>query len=334
MTIMRKAAKWAAAAVLVLAIASTPLYAEDDAPVLSVGSESMTQQEIIELLRNTAGGNAMMVGLMLTQSTLAEREEMVKQMADAILFAEGAKMEGLAERSDIAFKLKWQRIQLLMEAYLQDASTKWDMSEKAMKEYYSSHKEEFVQAEAAHIRHILTSAKEDATNAILDIYRDKDFAKTAQKFSRDPNTAARGGDLGWMEKGTMPAQLEAEINKAQLKSLIGPVKSDLGWHVMEVLERRPQKQLSFDEAVKEVEQRLQMSYIEKELSALREKLKVKIDSSALENLAGIPAAKPEPTENDAPAVTSGDKVPAAQPAKTTAPVSEDKTPSAAKEAAK
>ena len=272
----------------------------------------------------TVGNETLSDRLMLSQSTLADRTEMAEQMADTMLFAEGARLDGLAEREDIAFKLKWQRIQLLVEAYINERSQQWDLSEKAMKAYYNSHKDEFVQAEGAHVRHILTNTESGATDAILDIYKNKDFAKTAAKFSRDTTTAARGGDLGWVEKGMMPEPLGAEIEKAQLKSLSAPVKSDLGWHVFEVLERRPAKQLTFDEARNEVGQRLQMYYIDEDLKALREKLKVEVNEQALENLAGIPAAPAEepklelPEENAAP--VSGDVTP-----QETEPVSQDVT---------
>lgn len=258
--------------------------------VVTVGEESLSDRDMLQLLQNSAQGNFMMVGLMLSQSTLADRVEMAKQMADTMLFAEGARLDGLAEREDIAFKIKWQRIQTLVEAYINECSQKWDMSEKAMKTYYNSHKDEFVQAEGAHVRHILTKTESEATDAVLDIYKNKDFAKTAEKFSRDTATATKGGDLGWVEKGMMPEPLGSAIEKAQLNSLQTPVKTNLGWHVFEVLERRSAKQLTFDEARSEVGQRLQMSYIDKDLNALREKLKVKVNEDALENLAGIPSA--------------------------------------------
>ena len=111
----------------------------------------------------------------------------------------------------------------------------------------------------------------------------------------------------------MPEPLASEIEKAQLKSLSAPVKTDLGWHVFEVLELLTAKQLTFDEARNEVAQRLQMYYIDEHLKALREKLGVQVNEEALENLAGIPAAPSEepklelPEANAAPA--SGDVTP-------------------------
>lgn len=268
--------------------------------VVTAGEQTLSDRELLQLLQSSAGGNVMMVGLMLTQSTLADRTEMAEQISDTLLFAEGARINGLAERDDVAFRLKWQKIQILVEAYINERSQQWDMSDKAANAYYNSHKEEFVQAAAAHVRHILTSSESSATDAILDIYRDKDFSKTAEKFSRDTTTATRGGDLGWVEEGMMPEPLASEIEKAQLKSLSAPVKTDLGWHVFEVLERRPERQLTFEEARSEVEQRMQMEYIENDLRELREQLGVEINEKALENLAGIPAAPAEEPQLDFP----------------------------------
>ncbi|MCR5335487.1 MAG: peptidylprolyl isomerase [Synergistes sp.] len=297
--------KIAIAALIALALFQSCAYAADDnnETAVKVGSYSLNKGEYISLLQSTAGDNAMMVGLMLQQSTLPERVEMAKQMSDAMLFAEAARRSGLASRDDVALKIKWQEVQILLEAYLQETSRKWDMGEKAQKDYYEANKEQFVQQPAAHLRHIMTSSEKDAKAAILDIYKNNDFAKTAEKFSRDPNTAPRGGDLGWMEKGTMPEAIDKAIEGVSEKTLIGPVKTDLGWHVLEVLERRDRKQLSFEEAQQEVIQRLQLSYVNAELEKLREKIGVEINENALEVLAGIPAAPLEKT----PEAASGDK---------------------------
>ena len=67
------------------------------------------------------------------------------------------------------------------------------------------------------------------------------------------------------------------------------MKSEFGWHIIEVTARRDAKQLTFEEASEEVVQRLQRQYIDNELDALKKKHKVVIDEKLLENLGGIPA---------------------------------------------
>lgn len=231
----------------------------------------------------------MMVGLMLAQSTLPERVDLVNQMAHALLFAEAARSKGLEARPDIAFQIKWQTMQILMQAYFEQNASKWDMSEKAVRNYYDTHKEEFYQKPGAHTRHILSQTEGDALNAALEVYKTKDFAKVASEYSRDPNSAKNGGDLGWVEKGMMVAPVEAAIEGASVGSLVGPVKSDYGWHIIEVTERRPGKQLSFEESAERAVQGLQKQYLENELKELQAKFSVNIDEEALKNLGGVPA---------------------------------------------
>lgn len=277
----------AAFSFLVLIAASAAMAA--DKPVLTVGTSTLDEKEVLELMATTTGGNQMMVGLMLAQSTLPERVELVNQMAHALLFAEAAKTRGLDSRPDVAFQIKWQTMQTLMNAYFEQNASKWDMSEKAVRNYYNTHKEEFYQKPGAHTRHILSQTEGDALNAAMEVYKTKDFAKVASEYSRDPNSAKNGGDLGWVEKGMMVAPVETAIEEASIGSLVGPVKSDYGWHIIEVTERRAGRQLSFDESAERAVQGLQKQYLENELKELEAKFSVNIDEKALENLGGIPA---------------------------------------------
>ena len=284
----KKVTKVIAVFLFVLLIGTSAAIAADK-PVLTVGTSTLDEKEVLNLMATTTGGNQMMVGLMLAQSTLPERVDLVNQMAHALLFAEAAKTRGLDSRPDVAFQIKWQTMQILMQAYFEQNASKWDMSEKAVRNYYETHKDEFYQKPGAHTRHILTQTEGDALNAALEVYKTKDFAKVASEYSRDPNSANNGGDLGWVEKGMMVAPVEAAIDGASVGSLVGPVKSDYGWHIIEVTERRPGRQLTFDESGERAVQGLQREYLENELKELEAKFSVNIDEKALENLGGIPA---------------------------------------------
>ena len=284
----KKVTKVIAVFLFVLLIGTSAAIAADK-PVLTVGTSTLDEKEVLNLMATTTGGNQMMVGLMLAQSTLPERVDLVNQMAHALLFAEAAKTSGLDSRPDVAFQIKWQTMQILMQAYFEQNASKWDMSEKAVRNYYDTHKDDFYQKPGAHTRHILTQTEGDALNAALEVYKTKDFAKVASEYSRDPNSANNGGDLGWVEKGMMVAPVEAAIDGASVGSLVGPVKSDYGWHIIEVTERRPGRQLTFDESGERAVQGLQREYLENELKELEAKFSVNIDEKALENLGGIPA---------------------------------------------
>lgn len=275
--------------ILVFLMLSASFASAEDEKIVSVGSESLNSSEVLQMLTATAGGNPMVMNMILAQSTLKDRTSMVSQMADALLFAEEAKTTGLYTRSDVAFQIKWQVCQILLKAYLEQASAKWDMSEAALHKYYDANKTEFVLKPAAHVRHILTENESDASNAALQIYKTKDFAKVAAEYSRDPNTAKNGGDLGWVEKGSLDAAVEKAVQDARIASIVGPVKSEFGWHVIEVLERRPQKQMTFDEAREAIIQSVQKMYLDASVKELKKKYPVTINEKALSTLGGVKA---------------------------------------------
>jgi len=276
-------------AALAIAMATAAFAADGGAPVIQAGSQTLNENEVLQVLGSSAGGNPMMVGMMLAQATSKDRLEMANQIADALVFAEAAQKTGLDKNPDTAFKIKWQTIQTLVEAYLGEAGKKLDVSEKAMKKYYDGHKGEFIQAPASHVLHILCETEKEAADVKAEIEKTKDFAKVAAAKSKDPNSAPGGGDLGWVEKGTLDKDFENAADAAQLNELVGPVKSAYGWHILKVTERRPQKQLSYDEAVQEVSQRMQHNFVDEQLHAAKKTIAVKIDQKALDNLGGMAA---------------------------------------------
>ncbi len=185
--------------------------------------------------------------------------------------------------------IKWQTMQIPMGGYFEQNASKWDMSEKGRNRNYVTHIKRSSIRNRAHTRHILSQTEGDALNAALEVYKTKDFAKVAPEYSRDPNSAKNGGDLGWVEKGMDGRTCGSRDEGASVGSLVGPVKSDYGWHIIEVTERRPGKQLSFEESAERAVQGLQKQYLENELKELQAKFSVNIDEEALKNLGGVPA---------------------------------------------
>lgn len=292
---IRKLSKLVLITALVFAICAPAAFADGSAeeqPALTVGGESFNSYEILQLISGFSG-NEMMAMLMLSQSTLESRRETVNDISEAVLFAEAARGEKLHERPDVAFQIRWQTMQILMQAYFEKISEKWDISEAAVRKYYETHRADFVRAEAVKAAHILTETEPEALMMALRARSGENFGDLAAEYSRDPNTAMQGGDLGWVEKGAMVPEVDTVIMKGRPGEISGPVKSGYGWHVIMTGERRPAAQLTFEEASNEAMHAMQMDYIEQDLVKLREKYPVKINDEALKTLGGIPAAEPE-----------------------------------------
>ena len=96
-------------------------------------------------------------------------------------------------------------------------------------------------------RHILIRANELSTENDVKIRLEQlkirieggdDFAELARAHSEDTVSAAQGGDLGWVSPGSLVPDFEKEMDKLQPGQTSAPFKTDFGWHIVQVLERR------------------------------------------------------------------------------------------------
>ncbi|NBB85939.1 MAG: peptidylprolyl isomerase [Bacteroidetes bacterium] len=97
-------------------------------------------------------------------------------------------------------------------------------------------------------RHILISANGDNADAqaeaaalATELRDGADFAALAREHSDDPGSAARGGDLGWFDRGTMVGPFESAAFGATPGEIVGPVETEFGYHVIEVQQRVDQE---------------------------------------------------------------------------------------------
>jgi len=138
------------------------------------------------------------------------------------------------------------------------------VDEEDLKAYYEEHKDEFVEGEQAHARHILFRVPPDATpeqdaeaklraEAVARMAAEgADFAELAAKHSEDPGSKDNGGDLGWFGRGRMVPEFEEAVFAAKPGDIVGPVKSQFGYHIIRVEGFRPEHQRPFDEVEEQV----------------------------------------------------------------------------------
>jgi parvulin-like peptidyl-prolyl isomerase len=101
-----------------------------------------------------------------------------------------------------------------------------------------------IRVEQVHVAHILFAKKEDADAASLQLNNGADFAELAKQVSQDEATRDNGGDLGWFPKDVMPPEFESAAFALQPGEVSGVVSTQLGLHILKVLERDPERPLS------------------------------------------------------------------------------------------
>jgi peptidyl-prolyl cis-trans isomerase D len=138
------------------------------------------------------------------------------------------------------------------------------VDEVELKAYYDQHVDEFLEGEQASARHILFRLAPDATDkdrgetelrakGVANIaLSGADFAVLASKHSEDPGSKDLGGDLGWFGHGQMVPEFEDVVFSAKPGDIVGPIKSQFGYHVIKVEGFRPEHQQPFEEVQEQI----------------------------------------------------------------------------------
>ncbi|MEA2757894.1 MAG: peptidyl-prolyl cis-trans isomerase [Methylobacteriaceae bacterium] len=159
-------------------------------------------------------------------------------LIDAKLVAQKAEADKISEGPEFARKVAYYRDKVLMEDLLGKVA-KDAASDAAIQKTYDDVAKQQKPEEEVRARHILVETEPDAQAALKRVKAGEDFAKVANEMSKDPGS--KGGELGWFTRERMVPEFADAAFKMQPGQISDPVKSQFGWHVIQVEERR-QKQ--------------------------------------------------------------------------------------------
>jgi peptidyl-prolyl cis-trans isomerase C len=168
----------------------------------------------------------------------ARQAYILDYLIDAKLVAQKAEAEKMGEGPEFAKKVAYYRDKVLMEDMLGKVA-KDAASDAAIQKTYDDVAKQQKPEEEVRARHILVENEPDAQAALKRVKAGEDFAKVATEMSKDPGS--KGGELGWFTKERMVPEFAEAAFKMQPGQISDPVKSQFGWHIIQVEERR-QKQ--------------------------------------------------------------------------------------------
>ncbi len=161
---------------------------------------------------------------------------------------------------------------VLSDALLERIDQKSTPSEAAVeakaRTLYRAKPDRFKAEEQVHARHILiagttTESKAEAEKLLKDLKDGADFAKLAEEKSADKGSAAKGGDVGYFGKGRMVPQFEQAAFELKNKNdLSGVVESQFGYHIIQLLDRKPAGVRPFDEVKEELAKEVRASIVQ------------------------------------------------------------------------
>jgi len=225
-----------------VAFLSAPIgasWAEDsDALVARVNGVDIHESDLA-FAEEEIGGN------MPTIPPEQKRDYLINYLADVVVLSQTAEQQKLADRPAVKHRLAFDRNRLLMESLLQDAG-KAALSDAAEHQVYDEAIKQVKNEEEVHARHILVPTEDEAKAILAQLKGGADFATLAKEKSKDPG-AAEGGDLGYFTKDQMVpefAEVAFKLDKGQLSD---PVKTQFGWHVIKVEDKRIKPTPTFEQ---------------------------------------------------------------------------------------
>ena len=272
--------------------ASTPAPAAQSAPadpvVARVNGEEVHRSDVLRMVSQLPPQVQQMPLEMIFPAV-------VEQLVNSKLVAAAGYKANLAGTPEVKEEIKRAEERAVQRAYIQKEVAARITPQK-LDEAYKDFLKQNPPQEEVKAAHILVEKADEAKAVIAELGKGGDFAKIAKEKSKDPVAAAQGGDLGYFTKDTMVepfanaafAMKKGEISKE-------PVKTQFGWHVIKVEDKRTQPQPTLDEVKPQLEQQLSKDIVTNVVDDLRTAAKVETFQ-----LDGSPMPKAEEPKAETP----------------------------------
>jgi peptidyl-prolyl cis-trans isomerase C len=218
---------------------AVPVRAADDTVVATVDGKKITAGDL-RLAEFEIGSD---LGNLPPET---RRRVLVEYLIENQLLADAAERDKLSAGQTFEERLAYWRRRALRDTYF-DKAVKGEVGEGLARAFYDDQIKGMKPEEEVQARHILVETEEKAKEIADQLVKGGDFAALAKEHSKDPGSKDDGGMLGFFGRGQMVPQFEEAAFKLQKGEVSPPVKSQFGFHLIKVEERREKKLPTFEE---------------------------------------------------------------------------------------
>ena len=237
--------------------------------IATVNGEKLSSTLLDTFIQAVMGGNNSQ-----EPPTDEQKKQLTDQLINMALAAQAGEKEGLGKDPQVAARLQLLQMQILAEAASEKFIKAHPVSESELKAEYDAQVAGMPKEYRA--RHILVEKKETAEEIIKQLNAGADFAKLAEKDSKD-SSAKQGGELGWFTLQTMVKPFSDAVAALEVgKYTETPVQSEFGYHVILLEEVRTPEAPAFDQVKPQVEMFVQRKKLQEYLDGLRKAAKIQM----------------------------------------------------------
>jgi len=209
---------------------------------------------------------------------------LLDQVISTKLLAGEGRKAGLQNDPEVKRRMTMIEDRLIQDAYEQKEIAK-QITPAALKARYDKQVAGMPAEEEINARHILVKTEDEAKAIIADLKKNADFAKAAKEKSTDTGSGANGGELGWFKKGDMVGEFaEAAFKLKKGEVSAAPVKTQFGFHVIKLEDRRPAKPPTFEDMEDELRTQMEREIGSQMVDQIRAKAQIErfnIDGSKI-----------------------------------------------------
>lgn len=241
--------------------------------VATVGGETITEADISFAAED--------LGQELQQMPPEQRKAfLVTVLIDMKVMAKAARDAQMDQTPLFKQRLKYLEDRSLRRAYFADKIAA-AVTPEALQAAYDKFAAGFQGQEEVHARHILVATEDEAKAIKAELEGGKDFAELAKEKSTDPSAQQNGGDLGFFGKGMMVKPFEDAAFSMEVGTVSDPVKSDFGWHILKLEEKRMSQPPSLEQIAPQLQQQVMFQNFEASVAQLKQGLTIDIPDAAL-----------------------------------------------------
>ncbi len=217
------------------------------------------------------------------------KERFLEELIKKELIYQDAKNKGLDKDKEILAQVEeFKKMTLLSLVLKKEIEEKVQVSDEDAQDFYNKNQDKFNKGEEISASHILVDTEKEAKDILARLKKGENFAKLAMALSKDKGSAAKGGDLGFFTRGRMVPEFEEAAFSLKPGEISAPLKTQFGYHIIKVTERKAGAIVPFEEAKATVKRQLlsekQKSAFDAYVEGLKKKSKVTTESKALETI--------------------------------------------------
>ena len=254
---------------------SSGAYAAEDKSIATFNGGEVKESDVMNQFKDALSQDPTFKDKKFTDLDKTMQENMVKSYINMKLLSIEAKNSGVENAKEFQDKLAMTKDQMLQQKVIEDYLKK-AVTDSMIDTEYNKLADSLKGKEEVKASHILVDTEEKAKEAKKKLSKGTNFADVAKEFSNDKSTKSSGGTLGYFIEGQLVPEFEKKAFAMKVGEISDPVKTQFGWHIIKVEDKRKVKVPSKEEAKQSVISKLNRDSLEKFFDELSKRYDVKM----------------------------------------------------------